>query len=282
MLVALLVNLTVIWHCKSYNGISNKNLPYIPSFAMKALIIDDEQNARHLLQFLLEQNCPEIKSIELAENLSQGVELINNKSPDIVFLDIEMPGYSGLQLLDFIPTERVTFELIFTTGYSKHAIKAFELNAIDYLLKPLRDEQVENAVKKAIKQIGHSKVGERLEELKKAFKASNINKIGLPVADGILFVGFDDIIMLEADRMYTKVFTENQEMILVSKPLKFFIDALQGSAQFYKPHRSYIINLKRIKQYVNKDGGYIVMDNQKTVSISREKREEFFELLGSN
>jgi len=249
---------------------------------MKALIIDDEQKARHLLKFLVEENCPQITSIELAEDLPNGVRLINEFKPDIVFLDIEMPGYSGLQILDFIAPEQIKFELIFTTAYSEYAIKAFELNAIDYLLKPLRDEQIEVAVTKAIKQIGKSKVSERLEELKNTFKASNIKKVGLPVADGVLFVEFDDIVMLEADRMYTKVFTHSEGVILVSKPLKFFIEVLQDSAQFYKPHRSFLINLKRIKQYVNKDGGYIIMDNQQTVGISRDKKDEFFEVIQSN
>ncbi len=249
---------------------------------MKALIIDDEQKARKLLHILIEENCPQITEIEAAENLPEGVKKINQFNPDIVFLDIEMPGYSGLQLLDFFTPEQVNFEIIFTTAYSEYAIKAFELNAIDYLLKPLRDEQVESAVQKAIKQIGKSKVSERLEELKNTFNSSSIRKIGLPVSNGVLFIEFNDIIMLEADRMYTKVFTLNDGDILVSKPMKFFIDILENVTEFYRPHRSFLINLKHIKQYVNQDGGYIVMDNQKTVGISKDKKEEFFELLQSH
>ena len=241
---------------------------------MKALIIDDEQKARKLLRVLIEENCPQITEIEVAENLPNGIKLIHSFQPDIVFLDIEMPGYSGLQLLEFLTPEQISFEIIFTTAYSEYAIKAFELNAIDYLLKPLRDEQVEVAVNKAINQIGKSR--------KNTFKATNIKKIGLPMSNGVLFVEFDDIIMLEADRMYTKVFTKNDGDILVSKPMKFFIDILKDSTEFYRPHRSYLINLKHIKQYVNQDGGYIIMDNQQTVGISRDKKEEFFELLQSN
>ncbi len=246
---------------------------------MKAVIIDDEQKARNLLRVLLEENCPQISKIELADNLINGVELIRSFQPDIVFLDIEMPGYSGIQILEFFEKELITFEIIFTTAYSKYALKAFELNAIDYLLKPLRDEQVENAVKKAINQIGKSKVSERLEELKNTLKATAIRKIGLPVSNGILFVEFDAIIMLEADRMYTKVYAHKTEMMLVSKPLKFFIDILSGVAEFYRPHRSYMINLKHIKQYVNQDGGYVIMNNQQTVPLAKEKKDELFNLL---
>ena len=249
---------------------------------MKALIIDDEQKARKLLRILVEENCPQITEIEDAKNLPNGIKLIHSFNPDIVFLDIEMPGYSGLQLLEFLTPEQINFEIIFTTAYSDYAIKAFELNAIDYLLKPLRDEQIEGAVNKALSQIGKSKVSERLEELKNSFKATNIRKIGLPVSNGVLFVEFDDIIMLEADRMYTKIFTQNDGDVLISKPMKFFIDILKDSNEFYRPHRSFLINLKHIKQYVNQDGGYIVMDNQQTVGISRDKKDEFFEVLQSN
>jgi two-component system, LytTR family, response regulator len=249
---------------------------------MKAVIIDDEQKARHLLKILIEENCPQITEIEDAEDLPKGVSLINQFKPDIVFLDIEMPGYSGIQLLEFFTPEQITFELIFTTAYSEYAIKAFELNAIDYLLKPLRDEQVEQAVQKAVKQIGKSKVSERLEELKNTFRATSIRKIGLPVSNGVLFVEFDAIIMMEADRMYTKVSTISDGELLVSKPMKFFIDLLQEATEFYRPHRSFLINLKHIKQYVNSDGGYIIMNNQKTVGISREKKDEFFEVIQSN
>jgi two-component system, LytTR family, response regulator len=249
---------------------------------MRAVIIDDEQKARNLLRILLEENCPQINEIEDADSLPKGVSLINQFKPDIVFLDIEMPGYSGIQLLDFFTREQITFEIIFTTAYSEHAIKAFELNAISYLLKPLRDEQVEGAVKKAIIQIGKSRVSERLEELKNTFKASSVRKVGLPVSNGVIFVEFDDIVMLEADRMYTKVSTQSSGDILVSKPMKFFIDVLKEAAEFYRPHRSYLINLKHIKQYVNQDGGYIIMDNQKTVGISKDKKDEFFEVIHGN
>lgn len=246
---------------------------------MKALIIDDEEKAKRLLRVLVEENCPQITELREASNVPEGVSLINEFQPEIVFLDIEMPGYSGIQLLDFFTPSQINFEIIFTTAYSEYAIKGFQLNAIDYLLKPLRDDQVASAVEKAIQHRGKSQVSERLEELRNTLKASSVRKIGLPVSNGVLFVKFDDIILLEADRMYTKVFTKNEGEILVSKPLKFFIDILEEVTEFYRPHRSFLINLKHIKKYVNQDGGYIIMENDKTVSISRDKKEEFFEVI---
>lgn len=246
---------------------------------MKALIIDDEKKARQVLKLLIEENCPKITEIFEADNLLLGVELIKQKTPNIVFLDIEMPEHSGLEILNFIEKEVYNFEIIFTTAYSEYAIQAFQLSAIDYLLKPVRPNQVKEAVDKAITLLGNSEINKRLAELKEGLQNSNFKKIGLPYTDGIKFVNFSDILCLEADGMYTKVSTLNDGEILVSKPLKFFVEALQKINTFYRPHRSYLINLAYIKEYIRKDGGYILMENDKTISISREKKDEFLTIV---
>lgn len=246
---------------------------------MKALIIDDEKKARQVLQILVEENCPKITTILQADNLMSGVELIKQEAPNIVFLDIEMPEHSGLEILNFIEKEVHNFEIIFTTAYSEYAIQAFQLSAIDYLLKPVRPSQVKDAVDKAIKFLGNSQINKRLTELKSSLEDANFKKIGLPNSNGIKFVNFTDIIMLEADGMYTNVTTQSEGDILVSKPLKFFVDLLQNIKMFYRPHRSFLINLAFIKEYIKKDGGYIVMENDKTVSISNDKKEEFLTIV---
>ncbi|GAA3772994.1 LytTR family DNA-binding domain-containing protein [Corallibacter vietnamensis] len=246
---------------------------------MKALIIDDEKKARQVLQILVEENCPKITTILQADNLISGVELIKKEAPSIVFLDIEMPEHSGLEILNFIEKEVHNFEIIFTTAYSEYAIQAFQLSAIDYLLKPVRASQVKDAVDKAIKFLGNSQINKRLTELKSSLEEANFKKIGLPNSNGIKFVNFTDIIMLEADGMYTNVTTKSEGNILVSKPLKFFVDLLQNIKMFYRPHRSFLINLAFIKEYIKKDGGYIVMENDKTVSISNDKKDEFLTIV---
>ena len=248
---------------------------------MKALIIDDEKKARQVLRILIEENCPKITQIIEADNLLTGVELIKKEAPSIVFLDIEMPEHSGLEILNFIEKEVYNFEIIFTTAYSEYAIQAFQLSAIDYLLKPVRPSQVKDAVDKAVAFLGNTQINKRLSELKESLQNSNFNKIGLPNSDGIKFVEFNQIICLEADAMYTKVSTINDGNILVSKPLKFFVDLMQNIKNFYKPHRSFLINLMHIKEYVKKDGGYILMENDKTVSISKDKKEEFLTIVQS-
>ncbi|MGV6827869.1 MAG: LytR/AlgR family response regulator transcription factor [Flavobacteriales bacterium] len=246
---------------------------------MKAIIIDDEKKARNLLRILVEENCPKIKQIFEADSLLSGIELIKKEAPSIVFLDIEMPEHSGLEILNFIEKEVHNFEIIFTTAYSEYAIQAFQLSAIDYLLKPVRPQQVKEAVDKAITFLGKTQIKTKLDELKKSLTSSNFNKIGLPISDGIKFVSFNEIILMEADGMYTKISTKSQEEILISKPLKHFVEMLTKIPTFYKPHRSFLINLKYITQYVKSDGGYIIMDNGKTVSISKEKKQEFLTIV---
>ena len=248
---------------------------------MKALIIDDEKKARHVLRILIEENCPKITQIYQAEDLLSGVELIKKEEPSIVFLDIEMPEHSGLEILNFIEKENHNFEIIFTTAYSEYAIQAFQLAAIDYLLKPVRPSQIKEAVDKAIAFLGNSQINKRLAELKSSLSQANFSKIGLPVADGIKFVNFNEIIMFEADGMYSKITTINDSDILISKPLKHFTELLKNQNMFYRPHRSFLINLSFIKEYIKKDGGYIVMDNNKTVSISKDKKDEFLTIVSS-
>ncbi len=246
---------------------------------MKVVIIDDEKKARQVLHVLIKENCTKITEIYEAEDLLSGVALIKKQQPNIVFLDIEMPEHSGLEILNFIEKEVYNFEVIFTTAYSEHAIQAFQLSAIDYLLKPVGPSQVKEAVDKAITFIGNTQINDRLAELKDSLETNNFKKIGLPNANGIKFVNFKDIIMLEADGMYTNVSTCNDGAILVSKPLKFFVESLHKIKIFYRPHRSHLINLSFIKEYIKKDGGYIVMENDKTVSISKDKKEEFLTIV---
>ncbi|QXP79963.1 MULTISPECIES: LytR/AlgR family response regulator transcription factor [Winogradskyella] len=246
---------------------------------MKVVIIDDEPKARKLLNILIEENCPKVAVIFTAEDLLSGVEIIKAEQPQIVFLDIEMPEHSGLEIFDFLEETHRNFEIIFTTAYSEYAVKAFELSAVDYLLKPLRLDKLSEAIEKAIDNIGKSHINIKLDELQKSLKSSNFKKIALPVADGIKFVNFDDIILLKADGMYTKVHVQDASELLISKPLKHFEELLDTIPMFYRPHRSYLINLKYIKEYYKKDGGYIIMDNDETVSVSKDKKEEFLTIV---
>ncbi len=246
---------------------------------MKVIIIDDERKARSVLKMLLTENCSKITQILEADTLLKGVEIIKKEEPKIVFLDIEMPEHSGLEIFNFLDKDVHDFEIIFTTAYSDYAIRAFQLSAIEYLLKPLQVNKLCSAVDKAVKMVGKSEINKRLIELKSSFDNGAFKKIGLPYSDGIRFVNFEEILFMEADGMYTNVYLQDENTILVSKPLKFFVEALKEQQMFYKPHRSFLVNLAFIKEYIKKDGGYIIMENNKSVSLSKDKREEFLQII---
>lgn len=246
---------------------------------MTAVIIDDEKKARHLLRTIIDEYCEEIDTIYDADGLNAGVKLIREHQPDVVFLDVEMPEHMGTQINDFFAEGEINFKIVFTTAHSEYAVKAFELNAIDYLLKPMRPKQVREAVSKVHAEQQQKTVSEQLIELKDSFNSLNFKKIGLPVSDGILFIELEDIICMEADGMYTKFYTKTSGSKMVSKPLKHFMDMLGDNKEFFRPHRSYCINMRHIKQFVRKDGGYLVMDNDVIVSISKEKRDEFLQIM---
>lgn len=246
---------------------------------MNVLIIDDESKARSLLKTILTDYASEITNIFEASNLLDGVAILKQNEITVLFLDIEMPQYSGLQLFDFISISEVNFEIIFTTAYSEYAIQAFEFSAIDYLLKPLRPNKVVEALEKAKKAIQQNQVQIRLLELKNSLASDKFSKLALPVEDGVLFVNLNEIYVLEADGMYTQFNLSNNRKILISKPMKYFSDLLENKDLFYKPHRSFLVNLKYLQKIVKKDGTYIEMENDMRIPVSKEKRDELISLL---
>jgi len=246
---------------------------------MKVLIIDDENKARSLLKTIIRENCQEIQEIEEAPNLLDGIAILKSKNIDILFLDIEMPQHSGLELFDFLDVNQVNFEIIFTTAYSEYAVKAFEISAIDYLLKPSRPNKVKDAIEKAQKSMQQNQLQLRLLELKNALSSDKFSKLALPVEEGVLFIKLDEIFVLEADGMYTTFNLTNNRKILISKPMKYFSDLLENKELFYKPHRSYLVNLKYLQKVIKKDGTYIEMENNMRIPVSKEKKEELNNLL---
>ena len=215
--------------------------------AIHAIIVDDEYQNQILLKELIQSYTQSIQILNTFNNVRDAAECIDNNAVDVVFLDIEMPEHSGLEILNHINKENYNFEIIFVTAYSEYAIQAFQLSAIDYLLKPLRPSQLKEAVEKSISQIGKSQISLKLEELKKSLQSSNFKKIGIPYSDGIKFVNFEDIIMLEADGMYTNVSIKNMDVILVSKPLRFFADLL--FAIIIKKSFKFVIRYLRLLKY---------------------------------
>lgn len=243
---------------------------------LKAIIIDDEEGARCTLSTLLEEYCPNVSIVAQCSNVPEGVLAINKHTPDIVFLDIEMPEYNGFELVEFFKI--VDFEIIFVTAYSQYAIRAFEVSAVDYLLKPVEIEQLQAAVEKASQKRTQANIMQRLDLMKSTYNGDEIKKIALPMSDGLMFVDVAEIILFEADRAYTHVFLKNGSKITVSKPMRTFEDILDNRQFIFRPHRSHLININYIKKYVRGDG-MIFMDNGFALPVSRERKQAFESLL---
>lgn len=247
-----------------------------PSHTLRAILIDDEERARNTLSMLLAEYCPQVEVIATCASVPEGVLAINKLRPDLVFLDIEMPEYNGFELLGFF--RDVDFEFIFVTAYNEYALRAFEVSASDYLLKPVETGLLQAAVEKVMARRRLSGMQERLDLLREAFQGGDVKRIAITVNDGLLFVEVADILMLEADGAYTKVFLRNGTSMLVSKKLRFFEEVLESRPYFARPHRSFVLNLNFLRKYIRGES-LLLMDNGVSVPIARERKQDFEALL---
>lgn len=232
----------------------------------KAIIIDDEEMARALLAGMVATYCPNVEVISTCEDLTSGVKAIRKLKPNIVFLDIEMPGHSGLELLDFFDPSEFDFSIIFVTAYNNYAIQAFKLSAVDYLLKPIESEDLVNAVN--LHERNQSK--HTIATLKQNLQGNKPKKIGISGVSSVVFVDLDEILFFQAEGAYTKVFLKDGKFILASKSLKYFENTLIENIEFYRCHKSYIVNINYISEYVKSDGGYLKV-NKHEIGLSPDK-----------
>ena len=243
----------------------------------RAIIIDDEEMARILLQGILAECASEIEVVDLCKDLPSGVKSIRKNKPDLVFLDIEMPGHSGLELLDFFDENEVDFSIIFVTAYNRYAIQAFKLSAVDYLLKPIEVEDLMQAIELFKKNKG--KKQESLEVLRHNLKQNTSKKVALHSLGSIKFVDSSDILFFQGEGSYTKVFLLNDKPITLSKSLKNFETVLAEMPEFFRCHKSYIVNVRHISDYVKSDGGYLMVNKEHQIGVSVDKIEELLKIL---
>jgi two-component system, LytTR family, response regulator len=243
---------------------------------IKAIIIDDELHARTILSKLLNFSFPEIKIVGEGEDLPKAIELIYKEKPDLVFLDIEMPNYSGLQINDFLGTKR-NFDIIFVTAYNQFAINAIKISAFDYLLKPIQEEELAISINRFKEKFETSKnlnTIDKLEILNENLKSTHPKKLIIQNHQGIYYFELETIFYLEASGMYTIVHSKEGQFV-ASKPLKDFESLL--SSNFFRIHRSYIVNCDYITKYSNKEGSAITINNGTSLPLSRSKKEEFLQ-----
>jgi two-component system LytT family response regulator len=239
---------------------------------IKAIIIDDEVHCIDTLSILLADCCPQVEVTDICLSGKQGMEAIAKSKPDVVFLDIEMPAMNGFELLENF--KQIPFAVIFTTSYDQYAIKAIRFSALDYLMKPVDEEELVSAIRKiSFQKTPASDEQFRMLIDKLHHKKNNLTKVAIPTAEGFELIPVEEIVYFEADDHYTRVFLKNKKKITACRTLKEMEEQLDDFASFLRVHNSYIVNLNEITRYIRGEGGYLVMSEGSTVNVSRSRKE---------
>lgn len=238
----------------------------------RAIIVDDEQSARNILSSLIKSHCKEIQIVEFCENLEQAITAIDQYKPELVFLDIEMPNYSGYEIATFY--DELNFEIIFVTAYDSYAVKAFELSAVDYLLKPIEIDRLKSAVQR-FKQKSKSQLdAQKYKVLKESLHAQKAQKLIVQVAHGQKIIDLNDVIAIQASESYSDIHVKGGTTFTYSKNLKHFERLLDNNQNFIRTHKSWIINTNFMTSY-SKSQCSIQMEQGITAKLSKYKKEEF-------
>ncbi len=240
------------------------------------LIIDDELNARKIIRSIVETMPQEFKITGEASDVKSGVEQIRKLHPELVLLDIDMPDGDAFNLLHEIG--KVDFRIIFITAHAGYAVQAFKFSAIDYILKPIVSAELFRALNKAKKSFEIEEINLKLNALLSNIKSEEKKrKVVLKTSGSILCVDIDDIYYCESDGgSYTRFHFKNKSKFLVSKPLKEYDEMLSGF-NFFRIHKSYLVNLDKIISYEKQAGGSVILDNNIELTVSHRRREQFLE-----
>jgi len=244
---------------------------------IRTVVIEDEKHSRTLLMELLHEHCKQVNVVAEADSVKSGLTAIAEEKPELVFLDIELQSETSFEILEKLP--EINFELVFTTAFDHYALKAIKFCAIDYLLKPIDLNDLLIAVAKAEKRLNHEYLNKNLEALLNNIKtgSQNNHRIALPTLEGLIFVSVSDIIYCESSGPYTRFFLKQPNKIVTSKHLKEYEDLLSGY-NFFRIHKSYLVNLQEIQKYIRGDGGQLIMSNGAALTVSKQRKEKFLQI----
>ncbi len=248
---------------------------------IKTLIIDDETNARNAIRNMTQQLNLPVEIIGEAGNAAEGLEKINQLNPELLFLDIQMPGMTGIELMQEINRDNI--QVIFVTAHQGFAIQALKLSAIDYILKPVDPTDLKEAVEKAVKQKNRLKTDQlllfqqALQQLQQP-RQKTLQKLAISTSEGLLFAELKDIIWIESLTGYCKFYIQGQKPVVVSKNLKEYEDLLAGH-NFFRTHQSSVVNLLHIKKYVRGEGGQVWMSDGTEIEVARRRKEELLKKM---
>jgi len=245
---------------------------------LQAIIIEDEKHSQATLNNLLNDYCTDIAVAGMASSVESAIDLIKKIEPDLVFLDIELHPGTGFDVIKAF--DQINFEIIFTTAFEQYAIQAIKLSSLDYLLKPIAIDDLQQAVEKCKKKTNQTQYQQQMNLLLSELGQSNQEgrNICLATAEGIEFINEDDIVYCEANGSYTEFTFKDGHTLLVSKHLKEYENLLSPN-QFMRVHNSFLINLREVQRLVKSEGGYIQMNNGSSINISPKKRDEFMERM---
>jgi two-component system LytT family response regulator len=242
----------------------------------KVLIIDDENRTRDLVKKMIDSFNFPLQVFAEGENVSTGIDAINRIKPDILFLDIQMPDGTGFDVLNSI--QQKNFEVIFITAYQEYAIKAIKFSALDYILKPIDEDELRESVMKAMDTVDFSREDSQFEALTNNMQPNQRRKLVLKTQESVFVVDLSEIIRCESDKNYTFFFLTSGKKILVSKTLKDFETLLNGYG-FFRVQQSHLINVEFIDRYDKQQGGSVILKDGTAIPLSPAKKEQFFKLL---
>jgi len=246
---------------------------------MNAIIIDDEQDGTCTLQRMLAENCKQVNVVATCANATEGKQKVEELNPDLIFLDIQMPGKSGLEMLTELGARN--FEVIFVTAHNKYMLQALQFSAADYLLKPVDEDRLIEAMQRVEKKLSQKGDGKNIETLLYNLEKSgtpNEMKLCIPTLKGFVILKLEDIIVCEAEKNYTIIHLRDKRPLIVSRPLLEYEKILEGTT-FLRVHRTYLINLQHISEYHRGEGGVVIMSNGAEIEISRRKKEQFLSTI---
>lgn len=241
---------------------------------MRIAIIDDELFCVGTIESMLLELFEDIEIVGTAMSVKDGIALIDEEKPELIFLDIQLKGGDAFDILKQVTFN--DFQIIFTTAFNDYAIKAFEFSTVHYLLKPIDEELLEQAVNKYQQQ--NKPQQQEYQVLQSSWQQGKINKIAVPTQDVILFISLDTIVRCEADSSYTMFYTNDNKRILVTKSLKSYETLLQQEG-FFRVHDKHLVNLKYIARYIRGRGGQIELQDGTIVDVSKRRKKEFLNHL---
>jgi two-component system LytT family response regulator len=243
---------------------------------LKAIIIDDEPYCCETIATFLKE-FDNVRVLAQCSDGIQGIEAILKHKPDVVFLDVEMPKMNGFEMLQELPT--IDFEIIFTTSYDQYALKAIHFSAIEYLLKPIDEEELHHAIDK-VRRRKNNPISQQLEILmhKLSEPKSKLSKIALPTMDGLEMISIDSIVYCESASNYTIVHSKDNPKIVVSRTLKQMGELLLDYS-FLRVHRCFLVNINEVERYMKGEGGYLKLSNGATIDVSKNRKELLLSIL---